>query len=325
MTEAPVSEVPAAGTSPLEVAMDPEVELLARAVPIPDIDAGNLEAVRAARLAEEPELSDRVTRTDHVVSEDPHVVVRVHRPVGVDGALPCLYSIHGGGYVLGSYELDDAKLDKWCQVYGIVGVSVEYRLAPETSYPGPLEDCYAGLAWTFDNAAEIGVDPNKIGITGVSAGGGLCAGLALLARDRGEVPVQFQLLDCPMIDDRLLTPSSQITNLAIWSKASNAFGWRSYLGDLHGTDDIPGYAAAARAVDLGGLPEAYVCVGGADGFRDEDIAYALRLSGAGVPTELHVYPGAPHGVGLFVGTAIARRYGADQEDWLRRMFDRLRD
>ena len=117
--------------------------------------------------------------------------------------------------------------------------------------------------------------------------------------------------------------SSQTDDLLVWSRASNAFGWSSYLGELAG-GDVPPYAAAARAQDLGGLPEAYVCVGGADGFRDEDITYAMRLYGAGVPTELHVYPGAPHGVGLFEGTEIAKRYNADQEDWLRRQFDRIR-
>ena len=262
-------------------------------------------------------------RTDFVVDEANGVVVRVHRPVGLEGAVACVYSIHGGGYIRGSYEMDDAKFDRWCPAYGIVGVSVEYRLAPETPYPGPLEDCYAGLKWTYDNATELGIDPDKIGITGVSAGGGLCAALALLARDRGEVPLQFQLLDCPMLDDRQITPSSQQKDLVIWNKASNAFGWQSYLGDLYGTADVPYTAAPARAEDLSGLPDAYVCVGGADGFRDENIIYAMRLYGAGVPTELHVYPGAPHGVGLFPQTQIAHRYAAHREDWLRRQLDRL--
>jgi len=173
------------------------------------------------------------------------------------------------------------------------------------------------------NAEEIGIDPHKIGITGVSAGGGLCAALALLARDRGEVPVQFQLLDCPMLDDRQVTPSSRLDDLMIWTRESNTLGWQSSLGDLYGADNVPPTAAAARAEDLSGLPEAYVCVGGADGFRDEDITYAMRLYGAGVPTELHVYPGAPHGVALFAHLEIAQRYNADQEDWLRRQLARL--
>lgn len=305
------------------VPLHEEIEPLRDMVPLGVINAEVLPDLRSTPLGEPPELSDAVERTDHVVDEASGVVVRVHRAVGQEGAVPCVYSIHGGGYILGSYEMDDAKFDRWCPKYGIVGVSVEYRLSPETPYPGPLEDCYAGLKWTYDNAAEIGIDRNKIGITGVSAGGGLCAALALLARDRGEVPLQFQLLDCPMIDDRQITPSSQIDDLVIWNKASNAFGWQSYLGHLYGSDDVPYTAAAARAEDLSGLPEAYVCVGGADGFRDENIIYAMRLYGAGVPTELHVYPGAPHGVGLFPQTAIAQRYAADREDWLRRQLARL--
>ena len=305
------------------VPLHEEIEPIKEMVPFAVINAENLPELRAGRLGEPPELSDAVERTDHVVDEANGVVVRVHRPVGQEGAAPCVYSIHGGGYILGSYEMDDAKFDRWCQEYGIVGVSVEYRLSPETPYPGPLEDCYAGLKWTYDNADELGIDRDKIGITGVSAGGGLCAALALLARDRGEVPLQFQLLDCPMIDDRQITPSSQLDELLVWSRESNAFGWQSYLGDLYGSDDVPYTAAPSRAEDLSGLPDAYVCIGGADGFRDEDITYAMRLYGAGVPTELHVYPGAPHGVALFAHLEIAQRYSADQEDWLRRQLERL--
>ena len=305
------------------VLLDEEIERLKHTVPTRDLSIELLPEVRASLPVQFPELSDAVERTDYVVDEANGVVVRVHRPVGLEGAVPCVYSIHGGGYIRGTYEMDDAKFDRWCQEYGIVGVSVEYRLAPETPYPGPLDDCYAGLRWTYDNAAELGIDPDKIGITGVSAGGGLCAALALLARDRGEVPVQFQLLDCPMIDDRQITPSSQLDDLLIWNKASNAFGWQSYLGDLYGSDDVPYTAAAARADDLSGLPDAYICVGGADGFRDENIIYAMRLYGAGVPTELHVYPGAPHGVGLFPQTQIAQRYATHREHWLRRQLERL--
>jgi acetyl esterase/lipase len=211
--------------------------------------------------------------------------------------------------------MDDAKFDRYCPQFPCVGVSVEYRLAPETPYPGPLDDCYAGLRWTRDHAAELGVDPDRIGVAGVSAGGGLAAALVLLARDRGEVRVAFQLLECPMLDDRQTTSSSRREGLPIWSRESNMFGWQSYLGDLYG-GDVPAYAAPARATDLTGLPPALVIVGGADGFRDEDIEYALRLNQAGVPTELHVLPGAPHGVQFFAGSVIARRWGQTVTQWL---------
>jgi acetyl esterase/lipase len=264
-------------------------------------------------------LTDAVIRTDHLVPGDPPVPVRVHRAAGAEGALPCLYSIHGGGYVLGSYAMDDARFDGLCPALGIVGASVEYRLAPETPYPGPLEDCYQGLKWVYENADELGIDRNRIGIGGISAGGGLAAALALLARDRGEVPLAFQLLDCPMLDDRQQTPSSQLDGLAVWSKESNTFGWRSYLGDLYGADDVPYTAAPARCRDLSGLPPAYVSVGTVDGFRDEDIDYAVRLNQAGVPCELHVYPGACHGYHIAVDADVVRRSNRDILDWLARV------
>jgi acetyl esterase/lipase len=264
-------------------------------------------------------LTDAVVRSDHLVAGDPPVPVRVHRAADAEGVLPCVYSIHGGGYVIGSYAMDDARFDNWCPRLGIVGVSVEYRLAPETPYPGPLEDCYQGLKWVYDNAEKLGIDRNRIGIGGISAGGGLAAALALLARDRGEVPLAFQLLDCPMLDDRQQTPSSQLDGLAVWSRESNTFGWRSYLGDLFGTDDVPYTAAPARCRDLSGLPTAFVSVGTVDGFRDEDIDYALRLNQAGVPCELHVYPGACHGYQIAVDSDVVRQSNRDVTDWVARV------
>jgi len=302
-----------------QVMVDPEVAEVLAVVPLGGINAESIAALRTSRAAMAgPPLGDTVERTEHVVRDDPEVRVRVHRPKGVDGPLPCVYSIHGGGYVVGSFTMDDARFDDWSARMPCVGVSVEYRLAPETPYPGPLDDCYDGLRWTFDHADELGIDPSHVGVAGVSAGGGLAAGLALLARDRGELPIAFQLLECPMIDDRQVTSSSCLDGLPVWSKESNEFGWRSYLGDLYGTDDVPAYAAASRATDLVGLPPALVIVGGADGFRDEDIEYGLRLNQCGVPTELHLLPGAPHGVQMAAGSAIAQRWRTYVDDWLAR-------
>ena len=298
--------------------LDPELAEI-----VPDFTPEVLPRLRGDGLVGEQQLSDAVERTEHTVSQDPPVVVRVHRPAGADGALPCLFSIHGGGYVAGSYAMDDSSMDELCPKLGIVGVSVEYRLAPEHPYPAAIDDCEAALRWTIANAADLGIDAGKIGITGVSAGGGLCAALGLRARD-GGIPVRFQLLDCPMIDDTMTTASSQLEGLAIWSKASNDFGWNAYLGSRRG-GDVPADAAPARATDLSGLPPSYVCVGGADGFRDEDITYAQRLMAAGVDTELHVYPGVPHGVRFWQGTEPARRYWADQVDWLSRQFAAMAD
>jgi acetyl esterase/lipase len=220
--------------------------------------------------------------------------------------------------VLGTYDMDDVRFDSWCPTLGIVGASVEYRLAPETPYPGPLEDCYRGLKWIYDHADELGIEPQRIGIAGVSAGGGLAAALALLTRDRGEIPLAFQLLDCPMLDDRQQTPSSQMEGLAVWSRESNTFGWQCYLGDRYGSTDVPYTAAPARCLDLSGLPPAFVSVGTVDGFRDEDIDYATRLNQAGVPCELHVYPGACHGYQMAVDSDIVRRSSRDVFEWLAR-------
>lgn len=299
--------------------LHPEIRDGLAAIAFPAISVETLPSMRGFAIPGPP-LSLAVERTDVVISEDPHVVVRVHRPRAAVGALPCLYSIHGGGYVLGSNDMDDARFDRWCQMYPCVGVSVEYRLAPETPYPGPLDDCYAGLRWTYDNAASLGIDRTRLGIGGISAGGGLSAALGLLARDRGEIPVSFQLLECPMLDDRQTTPSSQLDDLAIWSRESNTFGWRSYLGDLYGGDEIDYHAAPARARDLSGLSPTFVAVGAVDGFRDEDIDFAMRLNQAGVPTELHVYPGLPHGHALFPGVPAVAQWERDLEDWLGRQF-----
>ena len=297
--------------------LDPIYAETAALIQVGDLtDPATLAALRDVDFTQP--VTDAVTRSEHRVPGDPEVPLRVHRGEGDDDARPCIFAIHGGGYVMGSYDMDDARFDEWCPYLGLVGVSVEYRLAPEHPYPLPLEDCYRGLTWTVAHADELGIDRERIGIAGTSAGGGLAAALALLARDRGEVPLAFQLLDCPMLDDRQQTHSSRLDDLAIWNRESNEFGWRSYLGELYGRDEIPYHAAPARAPDLSGLPPAYVSVGAADGFRDESILYAMRLNEACVPTELHVYPGAPHGYQVFADSPVALQSRRDEREWLAR-------
>jgi len=295
--------------------IDPRIAEALASSSLPPLRAGTLSTYRAG--GSKPSApSPGVERREYVIAPDRAVVIRVHRPVGAEGGLPCVYSMHGGGYVFGSYANDDARLDGWSSSYRSVGVSVDYRLAPETPFPGPLDDCYLGLKWVFDHHDELGVDPERIGVSGTSAGAGLAAGLALLARDRGEVPLQFQLLDAPMIDDRQVTPSSQRDDLVIFDRGASEFGWRSYLGDLYGTPDVPAYAAPARAADLAGLPAAYICAGNVDGFRDDAIGYATRLNQAGVAAELHIYAGAPHGVKQFADVPVARRYIEGINGWI---------
>jgi acetyl esterase/lipase len=303
--------------------LDPELRPVLDAFELPAIDAEGVASMRSASFVS-PDLSDAVTRTEHEVPGDPPVPVRVHRPKDAEGLLPAILTIHGGGYVIGSYDMDSPLLDRWCPNLGVVGVSVEYRLAPETSYPGPLEDCYAALRWTYDHAHKLGIDKERIGLYGLSAGGGLAAALALLARDRGEVPLAFVLLDCPMLDERQRTQSINAEGLYVWGSGSNEFGWRSYLGALYGSDEVPAYAAVARAADLAGLPPTCVIVGSIDGFRDEDTDYAQRLNQAGVPCELHVIAGLPHAYLLVPAAAAVQLAMHCMDDWLTRQLAALR-
>lgn len=308
--------------------LDPEIANLLAASPV-DIGAvlGALtnESIADIRVmfgaTPPPPLSETVERTDHELPGRGGATVRVHRPIASVASRPCVLWMHGGGLVLGDSKMDDARFDNWCNQYGIVGVSVDYRLAPENPYPTPLDDCYAGLEWVHQNATTLGIDTGRIGIGGASAGAGLAAGLGLLARDRAEFAVAFQLLIYPMIDDRQITVSSTWSD-PIWSPGANTFGWTAYLGDKKGTPDVDHYAAPARATNLIGLPPTLVAVGALDGFCDEDIDYALRLRHAGVPVELHVYPGAPHGFDTFGDfTAVSRQANRDMNDWLERQIN----
>ena len=301
--------------------LDPAMRDALGSFDLPDMNAEVLRTIRSSPLPATA-LSGRVERSDHLVPGEPTVPVRLHRPTGADGTLPAILTIHGGGYIIGSYDMDDAMLDRWCQNLSLVGISVQYRLAPETPYPGAVEDCYAALRWAYQHADELGIDAACIGIQGISAGGGLAAALALLARDRGEVPVAFQLLDCPMLDDRQTTPSIGADGLYVWTGASNAFGWRSYLGALYGSTEVPPYAAAARATNLSDLPPACVVVGAIDGFRDEDIDYAQRLNQAGVPCELHVLSGMPHAYQLAATAPAVILAEQCKEDWIARQLVR---
>jgi len=305
--------------------LDEEVaEFLATLPPSQDLSPDTLAAIRLARAAIPlPPLSNRVERTTVVVPADPPVTLRISRPTGTAVPLPGIYSIHGGGFVNGTAFRDDVRFDDWSRSLACVGVSVDYRLAPETPFPGPLEDCYAGLEWLFAHAEELGVDPERIGLLGVSAGGGLAAGTALLARDRGELTPAFLMLQSPMLDDRQVTESSQWEDVPTWSPISNAFGWRSYLGDAYGTDEVSAYAAPSRAGDVSGLPPTYIAVGSLDCFHDEDVDFATRLTRAGVPTDLHVYAGAPHAFDLpECEASVAVRARRDSFDWLARQFSR---
>ncbi|WP_284748850.1 alpha/beta hydrolase [Amycolatopsis sp. RTGN1] len=270
------------------------------------LSAETLPAVRAAirNLRPEEAIGDRdIVWSDHVL--DSGVAVTVLRPRHARPDAPGLYSIHGGGMVMDDRFADLPRLVALIEEFGFVCATVEYRLAPEHPHPAPLEDCYAGLVWF------AGQGFSRLIVGGGSAGGGLSAGVALLARDRGGPDLAGQLLLCPMLDDRT---SADLPDL-VWTREANDFGWRSLLAGRTSP-----YAAPARMPDLSGLPPAFVEVGGAELFRDEDMAYAQRLASAGVPTELHVWAGAHHGFDRFAPESeVTRAALAARSSWLRRL------
>lgn len=239
------------------------------------------------------------------------IAARLYRKVGSDPGSALLY-IHGGGMVAGSMELYDRVPASYVAESGVPMLSVDYRLAPEHPHPVPVEDCFAALLWLHDLAANFGVDRARIGVMGDSAGGGLAAGTAILARHRA-LPLALQILIYPMLDDRNVVPDPELVPFALWSYDANLTGWVSLLGDQRGRDDVPPSAAPARETDFAGLAPAYIEVGELDIFRDEDVRYAGRLSQAGVSAELHVHPGVPHGFDAAgAGTSVGIRSRADR-------------
>jgi acetyl esterase/lipase len=237
------------------------------------------------------------------------------------GALrPAILHTHGGGFVGGSAEASIRDMQDLCKGLDCIAVTVEYRLAPETTFAGSIEDNYAGLKWLYQNAAQLGVDPKRIAVMGESAGGGHAALLAITARDRGEVPLAFQCLIYPMLDDRTGTSRKvppQVGRL-VWTAQNNRFGWESFLGVAPGGRSAPKGAVPARVENLAGLPPAFIGVGSIDLFCDEDVDYAQRLNASGVPAELIVVPGAFHGFDAMPApNRIAKWFNAAKLDALR--------
>jgi len=251
----------------------------------------------------------------------PALPVLLMRPTRGPGPWPGVYHVHGGGMVAGDHwELAD-RLAEWVDLIGVVGVSIGYRLAPEHPHPTPVEDCYAGLRWAVDHARELDLDPARMVIWGSSAGGGLAAATTLLTRDRGGPALAHQILHSPMLDDRNQTPSShELDRAGFWDRRSNLTGWGSLLGEARGGPDVSPYAAPARATDLSGLPPAFIDVGQVETFRDETLDYAARLSQAGVPVELHMWPGAWHGfTSAAPQAAVSQLSITARTDYLRRV------
>jgi acetyl esterase/lipase len=252
----------------------------------------------------------------------PDVEITIFRPRGrEDETLPGFVNIHGGGMIVGHRSWETARVVDFVDQHRVVAVNVEYRLAPEDPFPAGVEDCYAAFVWTHENAASLGIDPERIVVGGGSAGGGLTAAVALMARDRRGPAMAGQLLLCPMIDNTNTTVSSfQYDGIGTWQREMNLLAWSCVLGDdLAFSVDAPAYAAASRAADVSGLPPAYIEVGEAEAFRDEDTEYALRIWATGGQAELHVWGGGAHGFDMYMPDAeITRAALAARASWLRR-------
>ena len=302
-------------TDPVDPELAPALPLLAT-VDVEDVDGVRATVAEAVRQRAEPDTRG-VEVTDHPLPGGAALrVYRPHRPLAPAAVL----DVHGGGFVVGDVESDHVRNVDLARDLGVVVASVGYRLAPETRYPGPLDDVRAGLTWLLDHAAALGVDPARVALRGESAGGGLVAGLTLLLRDTGGPRPTFQYLGTPALDDRLATPSMRAgADAPVWNRANAAASWAAYLGPDPG--EVPPYAAPARATDLSGLPPAYVAVMQVDPLRDEGVAYALALAAAGVPVELHLFPGTFHGSALVEGAAVSRRQRAEELAVLRRALE----
>lgn len=303
----------------------PQIEQFAKAMP--PLNRANLATLRKPNpMFSRPPLDTVPHMMRMIAVGKGHPDVAIHIVNAKPGASrPAILHTHGGGYVLGSAESSVRGLQELCAKLDCVAVSVDYRLAPETSFAGSVEDNYAGLKWLHAHAAELGVDPSNIAVMGESAGGGHAALLALTVRDRGEVPLAFQCLIYPMLDDRTGTSRAVPPHVGtlVWTPERNRFGWESFLGTVPGRANAPRGAVPARVANLKGLPPAFIGVGTLDLFIDEDVDYAQRLNAAGVPAELIVVPGAFHGfdgIGMMARLPIAAWFEQTKLNALRRGF-----
>lgn len=233
------------------------------------------------------------------------VPVRVYRPRLPRPAPAAVFFIHGGGMYLGDLDYEHATAVKICEELGVLVVSTGYRKAPEHPHPAQVDDCYAALSWMSDNATSLAFDPGRLAIFGGSAGGNLALATALKARDLGGPELRQVMALYPMVDHRNTTPSAHdCTTVGPWDREVNAEAWEWFLAG----QEPDGYAAPLHADDLSGLPLTFIDVGTADLFRDENLALAQRLLAAGVPTELHVYPGVYHAAEHYAPDAEAAHH-----------------
>jgi triacylglycerol lipase len=300
--------------------VDPDLLPLLDALPVQERSLETLPQIRAAldgavagQLAARA-VSDDVVRSDLLVSGlngAPDVPIAIYRPAAAKSPPPVYFDIHGGGFIAGSVDMKDGQYRRLAARTGCVLVAVDYRLAPETRYPGQIDDCLSALQWVVANAGAQEWDAGRLFLGGDSAGGGLAAALALRIRDTTAIRIDHIFLNSPMLDDRTAGAAGSATGEFVWRGTDNRFAWGCLLGETPRTE-VPCYAAAARADSLAGFPPTFLAVGALDLFLAEDLAFAGRLAEAGVPIELHVYPGAFHGFQVAPGAAVAERYLSDQ-------------
>lgn len=230
----------------------------------------------------------------------------VYSPKEKKENVPGLLWIHGGGYGLGAPEQDFSFVESFVKESGCVVVAPDYTNSLVAPYPAALNDCYSALLWLKENGEAYGMRSDQIFVGGNSAGGGLCAAVTLMARDKGEINIAFQMPLYPMIDDRMITPSSQNNDAPIWNTKSNELGWKLYLGDAYGTDSVSKYAAPARETDYSGLPPTLTYVGDIEPFTDETLQYVENLKKAGVGVQFRLFEGCFHGFDLLSFTTPAK-------------------
>jgi len=305
--------------------VDPQLLPLLDAWPTAQLSKDILPALRdmPPRIAVNPADMDRADLEIRKIpgpKDAPDVEVRIYRPRGVSDVLPAVLHIHGGGYVMGRAAMMEAAHRPMVADLRCCLVSVEYRLAPETPFPGAVEDCYAALRYVCNNAGDLRIDIAHLGVMGESAGGGYAAALALMARDRREFKLAFQHLIYPMLDDRTCVTADPHPHVGefIWTPHNNHFGWTSLLGKPPGGSDVSIYAAPARAEHLSNLPRTFIATGALDLFLEENLDYARRLMRSGVPVELHVYPGAFHGFHMAIAADVTKRAARDSKAALAR-------
>ena len=305
--------------------VDPQVWPIVELLPFLEFDSETLELARAgsASLADIAEIPVPASIRSATRADGSTIELYVFDPAPGATGRAALYHIHGGGMVLGTAKDMQFGPSSMAAALQIPVVSVEYRLAPETPFPGPQQDCFDGLAWLVANAAELGIDPARIAIIGESAGGGLAAATALMARDTGGPKLAAQVLVYPMLDHRTGSEACRWNNRStgewVWTRSANRFGWEALRGDYPIDDARKGWFSPALADDLSRLPPTLLLTGSLDLFFDEDLDFARRLVDAGVPVELHSYPGAIHAFNMMAEAAISQAFSRDMMGGIARL------